>query len=87
MTDHVATDTAIYAALDRGDIPAIHDGLTDDVRWEEWADSHVQKAGVPWLLPRRDKACVVEFFKVVGLTKGSYWEAMGFSRGDRTYRL
>ncbi len=28
-----------------------------------------------------------EFFKVVGLTKGSYWEAMGFSRGDRTYRL
>ena len=28
-----------------------------------------------------------EFFKVIGLTQGSYWEAMGFSRGDRTHRL
>lgn len=28
-----------------------------------------------------------EFFKVIGLTKGPYWEAMGFSRGDRTHRL
>ena len=28
-----------------------------------------------------------EFFKVIGLTKGSYWDAMGFSRGDRTHRL
>jgi SAM-dependent MidA family methyltransferase len=28
-----------------------------------------------------------EFFKVIGLTKGAYWEAMGFVRGDRTHRL
>lgn len=28
-----------------------------------------------------------EFFKVIGLTKGAYWEAMGFARGDRTHRL
>lgn len=28
-----------------------------------------------------------EFFKVIGLTKGAYWEAMGFNRGDRTHRL
>jgi SAM-dependent MidA family methyltransferase len=28
-----------------------------------------------------------EFFKVIGLTVGSYWDAMGFSRGDRTHRL
>ncbi|MEO7108705.1 MAG: SAM-dependent methyltransferase [Rhodoferax sp.] len=28
-----------------------------------------------------------EFFKVIGLTKGSHWDAMGFSRGDRTHRL
>jgi len=69
MTDHVATVTAIYAAFNRGDIPAILDRLADDVRWEEWADSHAQKAGVPWLLPRRDKAGVVEFFKVVGAMK------------------
>ncbi len=28
-----------------------------------------------------------EFFKVIGLTKGDYWEAMGFAHGDRTHRL
>ena len=28
-----------------------------------------------------------EFFKVIGLTKGEFWPAMGFSRGDRTHRL
>ena len=28
-----------------------------------------------------------EFFKVMGLTKGAYWDAMGFARGDRTHRL
>jgi SAM-dependent MidA family methyltransferase len=28
-----------------------------------------------------------EFFKVIGLTVGSHWDAMGFSRGDRTHRL
>lgn len=28
-----------------------------------------------------------EFFKVIGLTKGAHWDAMGFSRGDRTHRL
>jgi SAM-dependent MidA family methyltransferase len=28
-----------------------------------------------------------EFFKVIGLTKGAYWDAMGFAHGDRTHRL
>jgi SAM-dependent MidA family methyltransferase len=28
-----------------------------------------------------------EFFKVIGLTKGAYWDAMGFVHGDRTHRL
>jgi SAM-dependent MidA family methyltransferase len=28
-----------------------------------------------------------EFFKVIGLTAGTYWDAMGFSHGDRTHRL
>lgn len=28
-----------------------------------------------------------EFFKVIGLTKGAYWDAMGFAQGDRTHRL
>ena len=28
-----------------------------------------------------------EFFKVIGLTKGPHWEALGFVRGDKTHRL
>ena len=28
-----------------------------------------------------------ELFKVIGLTKGAYWDAMGFARGDRMHRL
>jgi SAM-dependent MidA family methyltransferase len=28
-----------------------------------------------------------EFFKVIGLTKGVAWDAIGFSRGDKTHRL
>jgi SAM-dependent MidA family methyltransferase len=28
-----------------------------------------------------------DFFEVIGLTKGAYWEAMGFVCGDRTHRL
>ena len=28
-----------------------------------------------------------ELFKVVGLTKGQMWEAMGFAHGDKTHRL
>ncbi|MFO1264574.1 MAG: SAM-dependent methyltransferase [Rhodoferax sp.] len=28
-----------------------------------------------------------ELFKVIGLTQGPYWDAMGFAHGDRTHRL
>ncbi|MFZ3219740.1 MAG: SAM-dependent methyltransferase, partial [Rhodoferax sp.] len=28
-----------------------------------------------------------EFFKVIGLTRGPYWEALGFAHGDKTHRL
>ena len=28
-----------------------------------------------------------ELFKVIGLTKGPVWDAMGFTRGDKTHRL
>ena len=28
-----------------------------------------------------------EFFKVIGLTTGAFWDAVGFASGDRTHRL
>ena len=56
----------IYSAFGRGDVPAILDMLADDVQWEAWADNTAQKAGVPWMHPRRGKTGAAEFFKLVG---------------------
>jgi SAM-dependent MidA family methyltransferase len=28
-----------------------------------------------------------ELFKVIGLAKGGFWDALGFAKGDRTDRL
>lgn len=65
MSDHLATVTAIYEAFGRGDIPALLEHVSDDVQWESWADNTAQKSGVGWMLPRRGRAAVAEFFQVV----------------------
>ncbi|HEY4575304.1 MAG TPA: DUF4440 domain-containing protein, partial [Thermoanaerobaculia bacterium] len=62
MSDHLATVTAIYEAFGRGDIPGLLEHVSDDVEWEAWADNTAQKAGVGWMVPRRGKAGVAEFF-------------------------
>ena len=66
MSDNLATIGAIYEAFGKGDIPTILGHLADDVRWEEWADNTAQKAGVPWLQARHDKAGALAFFQVMG---------------------
>jgi hypothetical protein len=63
---NIQTVTAIYEAFGKGDIPAIIEQLADNVQWESWRDNSAQKAGVPWLKKRTEKAGVIEFFKVVG---------------------
>ena len=55
----------IYAAFNRGDINAILEHISDDVRWEEWADNSAQKAGVPWMKARRGKEGVADFFRLI----------------------
>jgi ketosteroid isomerase-like protein len=66
MSAHLAAVSAIYEAFGRGDVPAILEHMAEDVRWEAWDDNEAQKAGVPWLQPRRGKSGVLEFFQVVG---------------------
>ena len=66
MNDNLATISAIYEAFGKGDIPTILGHLADDVRWEEWADNSVVKAGVPWLQARHGKPGALEFFQVMG---------------------
>jgi uncharacterized protein len=56
----------IYAAFNRGDIPAILDRLAPDCRWEAWANNHAVRGGLPTMQPRIGPAGVAEFFAVVG---------------------
>ncbi|MEZ5039228.1 MAG: nuclear transport factor 2 family protein [Saprospiraceae bacterium] len=65
MTSNLATVQAIYEAFGKGDVPAIISHLAEDVQWESWANNTAQKAGVPWLKSRNNKAGVIEFFQVV----------------------
>ena len=61
MPDHLSIVTSIYQAFTRGDISAILDQLSEDVRWEEWADNEAVKASVPWLQFKHSKNGVDEF--------------------------
>jgi len=69
MPDHVATVASIYEAFGRGDVPSILGALSEDVRWEEWADNRAQTSDVPWLRARRGKAGALEFFTIAGQFK------------------
>jgi ketosteroid isomerase-like protein len=56
---------AIYEDFFRGNVPGILARLSEDVRWEEWPDNRAQRAGVPWLQPRRGRAGAAEFFQSI----------------------
>jgi len=57
--NQVETVRGIYAAFGQKDIPAILERLAPDVDWEYGA----RDEGIPWLLPRRGRAGVSEFFQ------------------------
>jgi uncharacterized protein len=65
MTSPLDTVQAIYQAFGIGNIPAILQTLAADVRWEDWADNHAQRAGAPTLVARRGPDQVLAFFQVV----------------------
>jgi uncharacterized protein len=57
----------IYAAFGRGDIPAILDALSDDVRWDHLPDGGgAQRHDVPWLMARTGRDEVAGFFEALG---------------------
>ncbi len=59
---HAQTVRTIYAAFQRGDIPAILEQLAEDV---EWDFAYPASYAIPWLLPRRGRAAVAGFFQAV----------------------
>jgi len=72
----------IYEAFGRGDFAFIVDSMSDDVRWEAWADNQGQKAGVPWLRPRQGKTGVAEFFELVGRFEVHEFRVLSIMAGD-----
>jgi uncharacterized protein len=66
MSENVATVQAIYEAFGTGNVPAILEKLSDNVRWEDWRENFAQKAGVPWMKPQHGKEGVLEFFQTIG---------------------
>jgi ketosteroid isomerase-like protein len=65
-TDNAATVADIYAALGRGDVPAILETLAPDVAWEQWSEpTFAQRAAVPHLMARTGRAGVAEFFTLL----------------------
>ena len=63
VRQNVDTVQRCYAAVGRGDIPAVLDLMTDDVAWTLQGPPAIPFAGT-----RRGKAGVTEFFSLVGGT-------------------
>jgi len=74
--DPVATIGRLYAAFGTGDIAAILAMVSEDVEWEQWADSFAQRADVPWMRARSGRAGVEEFFGVVGAFEIVHFEVL-----------
>jgi ketosteroid isomerase-like protein len=64
---NIETIQGIYTAFGQGDIPAVLDSLADDVQWEIWEPTSTAQDGtIPYLVPRKGKAEVGEFFAALG---------------------
>jgi ketosteroid isomerase-like protein len=90
MTAAAATTTAnveavqeLYAAFGRGDVPAILELVSEDVRWEDWADSFAQRASVPHLVPRSGRDGVREFFEIIATFDVSEFAVLDVMAGER----
>lgn len=83
MSTNLETVHKIYEAFGKGDVPTIIEFLSDDVKWEDWADNSAQKEGVPWLQPRHGKAGVWEFFKALGELKVKDFQILSIMANDK----
>jgi len=67
MGKNIEIISELYGEFSKGDIPAVLNKLADNVEWEVCnIETDTQKAGVPWLQPRRGKDGAAGFFEIVG---------------------
>jgi ketosteroid isomerase-like protein len=65
MSHNVETIQALYQAFGQGNLPAILERLSPNVRWEAWADHSAQRAGHPFFAARDGREGATEFFTVL----------------------
>lgn len=75
------TTEEIYAAFGRGDVPFILNKLSADVAWEAWSDNFAQRAGVPWLQPRKGRAGAAAFFEYIASWKIARFDVLSIMAG------
>jgi len=80
---HIDTVRSVYEAFGSGDIPAILELVSEDVHWDDWADSFAQRAGVPWLEPRTGRGGVADFFRIVGHLQVAEFSVLDIMAGDK----
>ena len=83
MSDHAQTVQDIYEAFGRGDIPAILERLAPDVEWESWEDNHATRGEVPYMVPRRGRDGVGEFFGEVAKIGVEDFEVLDLMASER----
>lgn len=68
VTKNVETVRAAYRHFSVGDVPAILELLSEDVRWDDFPDNSAAKAEVPWKIPRRGREEVAAYFQLLADT-------------------
>ena len=72
---------SFYEAFRKGEYELILAEMSDGVNWEDWAENSAQKAGVPWLLPRKGPEEVAKFFETLAQMKFHEFEVISMIEG------
>ena len=52
----------IYECFGKGDVPAILERISEDVKWEHWDKNHAQATGIAYMQRRQGKQGASDFF-------------------------
>lgn len=83
MSHLIETVQTMYAAFNRGDVPAILAQLAEDVRWDHWPERNPQIEALPWFAPRTGRAQVLNFFQEIGKFQFHRFEVHSLMANER----
>lgn len=71
----------IYEAFGKGDVPAILEHISEDVKWEHWEKNYAQVQGVPYLQAGKGKKGAGDFFASLGAIEMRDFKVLGILAG------